>query len=249
MYDKELRLAVQAAQDAAAFLQTRTSIHVDSFAGKDIKLSSDKASEAIIIQHLSQSGIPILSEEAGRNGMGELLWVVDPIDGTMNYYKGLEELACVSIALLKGSQPVLGVIRRLGINELYTGVVGEGAFLNDAPIKPSAVTRTADAVLATGFPLQYDYATESIAGFVKSVQCFKKVRMLGAAALMNVMVAAGKIDVYTENNIMLWDIAAASAIVTAAGGVVDLDCMGANRCVCRAFANMELREDFYAKGL
>ena len=100
MYEQELKLAITAAKAAGSFLRERKDIHIDKLEGKDIKLSSDKQSEQIIFNILEESRIPILSEEAGFVGIeGEFCWIVDPIDGTINYFKGLDDFSCVSIAL------------------------------------------------------------------------------------------------------------------------------------------------------
>lgn len=251
MYEKELELAKKAAKEAGAYLKKREDIHVDAAQGKDIKLSSDKRSEAIILELLKPTGIPVLSEECGKIGEAdsEYLWIIDPLDGTANYWKGLEEFACVSVALWKKSEPVLGAVYRFAADELYYGVVGEGAFLNGKPVHTSTVPEMGQAVLATGFPVHRSYGEESLSAFIKQVQNFKKIRMLGAAAIMGTFVAAGKVDVYMEEEIMLWDIAGASAIVKAAGGSVDITLLEDYKCICRCFATDALKEDYYAKSL
>lgn len=98
--------------------------------------------------------------------------------------------------------------------------------------------------MATGFPVKRDYGTESLASFIQNVQSFKKIRMLGAAAIMGSFVADGRIDAYTEEQIMLWDVAASSAIVTSAGGIADVIPLKENKCICRLFANRELYEEY-----
>lgn len=250
MWDKELELAKRAAAYAGAFLRKREEIHVDSSEGKDLKLSSDKRSEKMIMDILAESGIPVLSEEYGFKGAkGELCWIVDPLDGTVNYYKGLDDFACVSVALWQKDRPVLGVVYRFQTEELFYGVVNGGAYLNGAPIRPSSVTKTAQAVMATGFPVKRAYDTDSLMGFVRQVQSFKKVRMLGAAAIMGTFVACGRLDAYFEDEIMIWDVAAAAAIVNAAGGAAVLEVLEENKCLCKCFGTRELMEDFYAEGL
>lgn len=249
-YEQEMNLAVKAAKLAGMYLKKRENIQVDALQGKDIKLSSDKESEKMILGCLAESGIGILSEECGlRGGDGSILrWIVDPIDGTQNYYRGLDELACVSIALWNGSKPVFGVVYRFAADELFIGEAGAGASLNGKTLVSPKTGRIQDAVLATGFPVKRDYSAESLSVFVRQVQRFKKVRMLGSAALMAAFVAAGYVDAYIEEEIMLWDVAAAMAIVQAAGGVVDFRPLADNKCICRCFANRALMEDYYAQG-
>ncbi len=250
MKNKELEMAVHAAKEAGDFLRQRERIHVDASEGKDIKLSSDKISEKIIMDILWESGIPILSEEYGFKGEeGKLCWIIDPLDGTINYFKGMDEMACVSIALWEEDRPVLGVVYRFMKDELYYGGEGIGAYMNDVPIRPSDIRRTEDAVMAAGFPVKRAYDTESLSQFVKQVQHFKKVRMLGAAAIMSTFVACGKFDAYLEDEIMLWDVAAGAAIVKAAGGRTVLKLLQDHKVICKCFATKELMEDYYAKGL
>jgi len=247
---KELELAVRAAREAGNFLKKREEIHVDALEGKDIKLSSDKLSEKIIMDILEESGIPILSEEYGFRGEeGRLCWIIDPLDGTINYFKGIDEMACVSIALWREDRPVLGVVYRFMKDELYYGGEGIGARMNGTPIRPSDIRRTEEAVMASGFPVKRAYDTESLSQFVKQVQYFKKVRMLGAAAIMSTFVACGKFDAYFEDEIMLWDVAAGTAIVNAAGGSTVLELLQDHKVICKCFATKELMEDYYAKGL
>lgn len=249
-HEARLELAINAALEAGRYLRERQGIAVESGEGRDIKLSSDKLSEQIIIDALLPSRIPILSEERGLIGKNEgLCWIIDPLDGSMNYYKGLDDLACVSIALCDSGNPVLGVVNRFMRDELFSGMDGGQAALNGISIRPSGVTESAQAVLVTGFPLKRDYTHEALARFVRYVQCFKKIRMLGAAALMAAFVACSRVDAYIEEDIMLWDVAAAVAIVRAAGGVADLQRRTDYRCVCRCFSTRELMEDFDAKGI
>lgn len=248
MYKRELELAKKAAKIAGEFLRRKEDVHVDAAEGKDIKLSSDKNSEKLIINILESTNIPILSEECGSIGQNqsEYLWIIDPLDGTANYWKGLEEMACVSIALWKGEEPILGVVYRFAADELYYGIVGQGAYLNGDPIHTSDIRETEKAVIATGFPVHRDYGTDSLSKFIDQVQRFKKVRMLGAAAIMGTFVGAGKFDAYMEDEIMLWDIAGASAIVRAAGGAVNVQMLNDYKCICKCFANQELMEDYHA---
>ncbi len=252
MYEKELELARAAAVEAGNYLRNCTDIHVDDFEGKDVKLSADKESEKILAERLSSTGYVILSEECGEinsDAASEMRWIIDPLDGTANYWKGMKELSCVSVALWKGREPVLGVVYRFETDELFWGVSGTGAFCNEYPIMPGCVHKTEDAVAATGFPVHRDYSTKSLSVFIGQVQRFRKIRMLGAAAVMAVFVAAGRIDAYMEDEIMLWDIAAAAAIVKAAGGEVDIKFLEENKCICRCFANAGLKEDYDAQSI
>ena len=150
----------------------------------------------------------------------------------------------MSIALWDGNTPVLGVVNRYHSNEMFEGMIGNGAFLNGEEIHTSSVKEMKDGVMATGFPLKRDYSSEGLSTFIRTVQQFKKTRMLGAAALMGAFVANGRTDAYTEDGIMLWDIAAASAIVSAAGGIVNNICKGGDMYKCELFANEFLYDNY-----
>lgn len=246
MHEKYLRLAKEAAARAGEFLSKRKNIDVCENLAHDIKLSSDRESEKIILECLSESGLPVLSEECGFVGEEQnLRWIVDPLDGSVNYFKGMDELCCVSIALFAGDEPVLGVINRYACGELFCGAAGRGADLNGNPIKPSDICRLSEAVIATGFPAGRNYSDEKLMGFVHRVQRVKKVRMLGTAALMAAFVSCGRIDAYFEEGICLWDVAAAMAIVKSAGGAVSLTAKDGFKCDFGAFATDMLKGDFY----
>jgi myo-inositol-1(or 4)-monophosphatase len=193
---------------------------------RDVKINGDILSEAVIVENLQQySSFPILSEEAGFIGKSDeeqYLWIVDPLDGSLNYSQGIP-FCCISIALWKKNEPILGVIFDFYRNELFSGLIGEGVWLNDVSIKPSNKTTKKEAILCTGFPIRTDFSAEGIKQFVEQVKSFKKVRILGSAALSLAYVACGRVDAYMEDNILIWDIGAGYALVQAAGGKVQID--------------------------
>ena len=249
----ELELAKEAARRAGAILKARADVRVDGDAGKDIKLSLDRESERCILETLQESsGFSILTEERGLlpgDKGTDLRWIVDPLDGTANYWRGLDSLSCVSVALWGGDRPILGVVYRFAAEEMYEGIVGKGAWKNGKPIRTSGIKEVTKAFLVTGFPVHRDYSEESLAGFIRRVQRFKKVRMLGSAALMGCLVAEGRMDAYMEDRIMLWDIAASAALVEAAGGCSEIHRMEDNQCICRLFASEALKENCHADGV
>jgi fructose-1,6-bisphosphatase/inositol monophosphatase family enzyme len=218
-----LGIAVQVAKKAGAFLmETRKSdIHVNSSNDKDIKLQADVASEQLIIQLLSQaSPFDILSEESGllqRENSGGYRWIVDPLDGSLNYLRGIDIFA-VSIGLWKHNEPLLGVVYDFLHNNLYTGIAGTGAWLNEQELHVSDIAEKKDGILVTGFPVYSDFDTETLLHFVKNIQAFKKVRLFGSAAMSLVHVARGSVEAYQENNIAIWDVAAGLPILLGAGG-------------------------------
>tara|TARA_R110001592_G_scaffold133910_1_gene349388 strand:- start:2915 stop:3670 length:756 start_codon:yes stop_codon:yes gene_type:complete len=218
----ELALAREAAFAAARVLQEmgKRPVVVLSDAGRDIKLEADREAESVILKLLSSSNFPVLAEESGAHGdvLGAApVWVVDPLDGTMNFSREIP-FYCVSIALLVNGEPVLGIVHDIVRKETFSGVVGEGCWLNDEPVVVSRVTDPARAILATGFPTGRDFEPESLVGCLHDMGRFKKVRMLGSAALMLAYVAVGRVDAYSEDDIMFWDVAAGVALVKAAGG-------------------------------
>jgi myo-inositol-1(or 4)-monophosphatase len=221
----EFELAKTAARNAGGHLAglLRGQKTVLSSVGRDIKLQADRDAEAIILELLAQSEYPVLAEESGEHGaVGDSpFWVVDPLDGTLNFSRGLP-LNCVSIALCRGNEPLLGVVSDFNRDECYAGVVGEGAWLNDAPVTVSGVGECGKAILATGFPVNRDFGSASLTAFVAQVVRFKKVRLFGSAALSLAFVACGRVDAYAEDDIMFWDVAAGAALVKAAGGYVDV---------------------------
>lgn len=209
----------------------------------DIKLRADRDAEAVILRILREgSSYPILSEESGELQLStssirahsrssrlkssvsdnNCRWIVDPLDGTVNYSRGTP-LSAVSIALWNQDKPVYGVIYDFWRDELFHGGPGLGAFLGEQPVHASNVTAQGKAILTTGFPVNSDFAAESLLQFVESVRRFQKVRLLGSAALSLAYVACGRADAYMEQDIMLWDIAAGAAIVLGAGGTIFLE--------------------------
>ncbi|PAB59152.1 inositol monophosphatase family protein [Anaeromicrobium sediminis] len=221
----ELNIAKEAAKLAGVKLieLSKESCDVISSVDKDIKLKADKDSEQVTIDYLKKhSNYSILSEENGLYGNVDNntpFWIVDPLDGTANYSKNIP-ISCVSIALWEKNNPILGVVYDFNRNELFYGIVGKGAWCNKQSISVSKITNSKHAILATGFPIFRDYSINSLKPFIEQIQEYKKIRMLGSAALSLAYVASGRIDIYTEEDIMLWDVAAGIALVKAAGGYI-----------------------------
>ena len=249
MLNDLMKTAVGAATAAGNFLLPLADISVASAEGKDIKLYADKESEKILIAKLQQTGIPILSEESAEacQWQSGLRWIIDPIDGSYNLFKGLRDLCCVSVALWEDMTPRLGVIYRFAKDDLYVGIPGTGATLNGRAIYSSQVAKIDQACLATGFPVATDFSDAAMRERFRLFGRFKKVRMLGTATLMCAFVGQGCVDVYSEKGILLWDIAAALAVVEAVGGVYECEFLDNYGCNVIAYANQELYSDFKAK--
>ena len=186
--------------------------------GRDIKLIIDQDTEKLIRSRLEKTNIPILGEEFGGEISEEKYWVIDPIDGTANYFRGLDE-CCVSIALMEGNEALIGVIYNFNNNQMYTAIKDHGAFLNNAKISVSDITKKNKASITTGFPASE--TIESSVNFLENLKGWKKVRMFGSAALSCAYVASAKCDYYAEKGVYLWDIAAGICLVKEAGGFVD----------------------------
>ena len=221
-FSKELTIAKKAALEAGNFLKkNKDNLNKTiSSTDRDIKLQADIEAEKIIKDIIKRdSSLGILAEESGMSSeeFHKNLWVVDPLDGTANYSRNIT-LCCVSIAMLSGTKPVLGVIYDFNNNELYEGSINTSACLNGKEISVSKIKESQEGILVTGLPNNTDYSDEAMTEMIKNFQNWRKVRMIGSAALASVYVASGKADLYMENKSYLWDIAAGAAIVNAAGG-------------------------------
>lgn len=189
--------------------------------GKEVKLLADQVTNDILLKALKTSGISILSEETGViDGTfdSKLQWVVDPIDGSVNFLRGIGYCG-ISVGLCDDGHPIAGVIYDFNRDELVTGAIWEHkAFANKKEITPSACTDISKAILTTGFPARMSYEKDNITNYVGQILKFNKVRMLGSAVQSCLHVADGRMDAYFEKDVMLWDIAAGLAIIEAAGG-------------------------------
>ncbi|HYE10553.1 MAG TPA: inositol monophosphatase family protein [Patescibacteria group bacterium] len=164
----------------------------------------------------------IISEEAGKsNDENEYVWIIDPLDGTNNYFHGYPVFA-VSIALHQGDEPLIGVVYVPYVNEMFYAAKEMGAYLNDEKITVSATDNLRGALLATGFP--YDKAEDlknnNIEIFSHIVPDIMGVRRSGSAAYDLCCAACGRLDGYWELKIKLWDMAAGELIMREAGGEV-----------------------------
>lgn len=226
--EKLLLLASQTAAGAVrqVIRSTKGLRRVKADIARDVKIRADYEIEEFIIGSLSRkTDFAILSEERGlidgKDGHDGYRWIIDPLDGSLNFSRGIP-LYCISIGLWKGMEPVLGVVLDVTRNEAFSGIVGKGTRLNGLPVKVSRTSDRSKAVLCTGFPVSTDFSQASLLGFVEDVRNFKKIRLLGSAALSLAYVACGRADFYEENNIKIWDVAAGLALVRAAGGIIDI---------------------------
>lgn len=191
---------------------------------REMKADVDKLLEGVIFDSLVQTNIPILSEEAGEMPLeykSPLKWIVDPLDGTVNFVRGCASSA-VSIALWSGERPLFGVVGEYPGNSISWGGKRFGAFKDDAPIHVSKVGAIDQSIICTGFPSRFDLNTNNIQKFIENCSRYGKVRMFGSASLSLLRVASGSVDAYYEEEIMIWDVAAGLAIVEGAGGYFEM---------------------------
>ena len=221
---KEHHIAKKASVSAGELLLNKNLITEIFSSDKDIKLTADIQAEQSIKNKISaESSYPILAEESGKSvkKLGDTYWIIDPLDGTANYSRSIP-ISAVSICLMHQLNPVLGVIYDFNNDHLYEGSIFSDALLNNQKIKVSSVDNSKSGMLITGLPNNTDYSDKALIKMIRDFQEWRKVRMLGSAAMAAAYVASGKADVYKEKNSYIWDVAAGAAIVKAAGGYVSL---------------------------
>jgi myo-inositol-1(or 4)-monophosphatase len=217
-----LQAAVGAARAAGELLREHfgTVLNVNEFAAHDIKLELDVRSQELITNRLLGEfpDHAIYGEEGiAGNQASDFQWIVDPIDGTVNYFYGIPHF-CISIALRERGEVIVGVIYDPMRDELWQVEQGGAAMLNGRPIAVSARTRLADAVLSVGFSKTNTTISDGLPMLAKYAKRARKCRLMGSAALDLAYVACGRLDAYIESSVSLWDVAAGKLLVEAAGG-------------------------------
>jgi myo-inositol-1(or 4)-monophosphatase len=190
---------------------------------KDLVTATDRQVETFIVQQIS-SRFPdhgILGEETGRHQTrSDYLWIVDPIDGTTSFFHGQPYYA-VSIALEKAGEIIMGAVCAPALGQLFHACKGQGAFMNDHPVRVSDTIILADAVMATGFACLRDgLENNNLVHFNRIVPQLRDIRRCGSAALDLCYVACGKLDGFWELHLNIYDVAAGILLVTEAGGVI-----------------------------
>ena len=189
----------------------------------DLVTEVDRACEDLLVGGLRQSfpGHDFLAEENLYPATGSRYkWIIDPLDGTTNFAHGFPWFA-VSIGLEVEGEIVLGVVYHTMMDELFTALKGEGAYLNGQRLRVSSRQPLRSSLLASGFP--YDSATDrenNFAHFVNFQMNARGIRRAGAAALDLAYVAAGRFDGFWEAKLKPWDVAAGQLLVREAGGAV-----------------------------
>ena len=222
----DLALATDAALTAGKLLRQHfgSDATVDEATHHDIKLALDKESQELITEILlgARPGDALYGEEGiAGNQDSDRQWIVDPIDGTVNYFYGIPHF-CVSIALRVAGEIVVGVIHDPMVGETWTVEKGGPAMLNGVPIKTSNRDTFEQSILYVGCGKDEESLRTGVERFRKASLKARKMRMMGSAALGMAYIASGRLDGYIEARISLWDIAAGQLLVETAGGKVDL---------------------------
>ncbi|PYX79789.1 MAG: inositol monophosphatase [Acidobacteria bacterium] len=188
----------------------------------DLVTEADRKSEALILERIRAQwpNHDVMGEEGTRIESGsDYRWYVDPLDGTTNFAHGFP-VFCVSLALEFKGQRIAGVVYDPTRNELFSAEQGRGAYLNNRPIRVSAVDNLAECLVATGFPSHKRHKNPNVFFYHQITLRTHGVRRAGSAALDLCSVACGRFDAFWEFNLNPWDTAAGVLIVEEAGGQV-----------------------------
>lgn len=215
---------IEATQEAGKIIQSyfQGTFTVDNKEGiNNLVTEVDKLSEKKVVEVIRKyfPGHSIISEEMGEEITDSpYQWIIDPIDGTVNFAHGIP-LCCVSIGVQYNKQMLLGTVYNPMMNELFFAEKGKGAYLNDKPISVSKKSDFRKACLVTGFPYKWPETKENpIRVFERFIMEGLPVRRLGSAAIDLCWVACGRFDGFWEYNLSSWDVAAGYLIVEEAGG-------------------------------
>ena len=221
-----LNIAIRAARGAGNVI-IRSLPRIDRLAvtakgNNDFVSDVDRLAEQEIINtiHKAYPDHAIMAEESGQQGDNEIVWIIDPLDGTTNFLHGFPHYA-VSIAVMVGRDIKHGVIYDPLRDELFTASRGSGAKLNDRRIRVTKAKGLNGALIGTGFPFRRDHHTQTyLAMFSEMFNYVADMRRPGSAALDLAYVAAGRLDGHWEIGLEKWDIAAGVLLVEEAGGII-----------------------------
>jgi len=221
-----LQVAEEAAREAGALLRHHFGRHknVDQATHHDIKLALDRESQELITRVLLEAfpGHAIYGEEGLAGDLDSpFQWIVDPIDGTVNYLHDIPHF-CVSIALRHEGDLLMGLIFDPMLDELWTVERHGPARLNGRDIAVSSRTTLEESIIFIGCGKDDEALDIGLPRFERASRRARKMRLMGSAALGMAYVATGRLDAYVESRISLWDIAAGHLLIEAAGGRVEL---------------------------
>jgi len=223
---QDWNIYLQAAQEAARRAGTMLRENIDEsnriyYKGEvNLVTDCDNLAQKMIVDHLA-GRFPehdILAEEGLNRRQGSAFqWIIDPLDGTTNYAHRFP-VFCVSIGLKFEEEVAMGVVYDPTREEMFRAVKGQGAFLNDKPIKVSSTGDLGRSLLATGFPYDIRQSRDNIRHFLDFIVTAQAVRRCGSAALDLCYVACGRFDGFWEKKLHPWDVAAGGLMIREAGG-------------------------------
>ena len=203
---------------AADLFRRRSTLAIEHKGKQDFVSEADRASESLLIGELSRAfpSDSFLGEEGGPRGSSDVIWIIDPIDGTTNFLNGIH-FWCVSVGLVVAGEPMLGFIYDPVTDEMFSAVRGMGAKLNGAPIQVSSKAALSEARISLGFSYRRPYAqhARTVAALLEA-NC--EYCRFGSGALGLAYTAAGRWDGYWEQHLNSWDAAAGILLVREAGG-------------------------------
>jgi myo-inositol-1(or 4)-monophosphatase len=228
-----VRLATSAAQRAGALVRdqrpARVAVERTKSSPTDVVTAMDNAAEDLLREVLTTArpGDGVLGEERGLlPGSTGLIWVVDPIDGTVNYLYGIATYA-VSVAAVRGDPtvpgawtPIAGCVHNPETGQTWTASVGRGAWLDGRPLQLGVPPPLDRALVATGFGYRPGRRSGQARVLARLLPQIRDIRRQGSAAIDLCQVASGNVDAYYERGVHAWDVAAAMLVVTEAGGRV-----------------------------
>lgn len=222
-----IQVAEKAARAAGALLREHFGcvLEVDEAKHHDIKLALDRQSQDLITEILLEAypDYALYGEEGiAGNQESDYQWIVDPIDGTVNFFYGIPHY-CVSIALRHKEDIIVGVIYDPSMDDLWTVEKGGKPYLNGKEISVSPRTQLEESILFVGCGKTEKALSTGLERFRRASVRARKMRMMGSAALGMAYIATGRLDAYVEARISLWDIAAGQLLIEAAGGQVRLE--------------------------
>ena len=188
----------------------------------DILALADLESEKIIVSNIKKyfPNHSILSEEKGEEeNNSEFKWIIDPLDGTINFSRGIDEF-CVSIAVEQNKQLILGLIYEPLKNNLYLAEKNKGAFLNGKKLKVSSEVKVINSILTTDNSSDVETRLKNYSILSNVCADVRHIRIFGSSAFHLTKIASGKIDSYYKTKFNYWDYAAGVLLVQEAGGIV-----------------------------
>lgn len=216
----------QIALDVGRYIQeerkTLNPLSIEIKAKNDLVSYVDRTAEKKIIEELRKvfPDAGFIAEENTELTQKEYNWIIDPLDGTTNYVHGIP-CFCVSIALAKGNQVLIGVVYEICRNELFYSHIEGKSYLNKQIIEVSSINNLSESLIATGFPINN---FERMEGYLKSIEFFIRnthgIRRIGSAAADLCFLACGRVDAFFEFNLKPWDVAAGGIIAINAGASI-----------------------------